>query len=69
MLADEKKGASILRKIAMILTLAIALLVSGANESFASSPTYTVKKGDNLYRISLAHNTTIANIKSWNDLS
>lgn len=53
----------------MILTLAIALLVSGANESFASSPTYTVKKGDNLYRISLAHNTTIANIKSWNNLS
>ena len=57
-----------MKKIIITFTLAIALLVSGANESFASSPTYTVKKGDNLYRISLAHNTTVAKLKSLNNL-
>lgn len=53
----------------MIFTISIALLFSGANESFASSPTYNVKKGDNLYRISLAHNTTVAKLKSLNNLT
>lgn len=41
----------------------------GAKESQASSKTYTVKPGDNLYRISLSYNTSVANLKSWNNLS
>ena len=57
-----------MKKLIMIVTLSIALLISGANESFASSPTYKVKKGDSLYKISLAHNTTVAKLKSMNNL-
>lgn len=53
----------------MIFTLSVVLLLVGANESLAASPTYTVKQGDNLYRISLAHRTTVANLKSLNGLS
>ena len=52
----------------MTLILTIALLVSGANESWAASPNYTVKKGDSLYKISKMHNVSISNLKSWNNL-
>ncbi len=38
-------------------------------ESHASSNTYTVKSGDTLYRISINHNTSVANLKKWNNLS
>lgn len=58
----------ILKKITIILTLTLALLFSGAHESSAASATYKVKKGDTLYRISLAHKTTVANLKAWNNL-
>ncbi len=57
-----------MKKLIIIFTLTMALFVSGANESSAASSTYTVKKGDNLYRISVAHKTTIANLKAWNNL-
>lgn len=50
------------------LILTISLLISGANEGFASSTTYKVKKGDTLYQISQMHNTTVAKLKSWNNL-
>ena len=38
------------------------------NEGFPSSTTYKVKKGDTLYQISQMHNTTVAKLKSWNNL-
>lgn len=63
-----KRELTILKKIAVILTLTVALLFGGASESSASSTIYTVKKGDSLYRISLAHKTTVANLKAWNNL-
>ena len=52
----------------MTLILTIALLVSGANVSWAASPNYTVKKGDSLFKISKMHNVSISNLKSWNNL-
>ncbi|HJF31503.1 MAG TPA: LysM peptidoglycan-binding domain-containing protein [Sporosarcina psychrophila] len=57
-----------MRKILMTLILTIALLVSGANESWAASPNYIVKKGDSLFKISKMHNVSISNLKSWNNL-
>jgi 3D (Asp-Asp-Asp) domain-containing protein len=57
-----------MKKMFLTLTLTITLLVSGANEGFATSPTYKVKKGDTLYKISQKHNTTVAKLKSWNKL-
>lgn len=58
-----------MKKITIIFTLTLALLFGAANESSAASSTYTVKKGDNLYRISMAYHTTVANLKSWNNLN
>ncbi len=52
----------------MTLILTIALLVSGANESWAASPSYTVKKGDSLFKISKMHHVSISKLKSWNNL-
>lgn len=52
----------------MTLILTIALLVSGANESWAASPNYVVKKGDSLFKISKMHKVSISNLKSWNNL-
>ena len=57
-----------MKKMFLTLTLTIALLISGANEGFATSPTYKVKKGDTLYKISQKHNTTVAKLKSLNKL-
>lgn len=38
------------------------------NQDFATLPTYTVKKGDTLYRISRMHDTTVETLKSLNNL-
>nr|WP_255457387.1 LysM peptidoglycan-binding and 3D domain-containing protein [Sporosarcina sp. JAI121] len=48
--------------------LTIALLVSGAQESWAASSNYTVKKGDTLFKIAKMHKVSVSNIKSWNNL-
>ena len=57
-----------MKNILLTLILTIVLLISGANEGFASSATYKIKKGDTLYKISQMHNTTVAKLKSWNNL-
>lgn len=57
-----------MRKFLGTLIIIIALLVSGANTSIAASSVYTVQKGDTLYKIAKAHNISISNLKSWNNL-
>lgn len=57
-----------MRKLLSALILAIALLIGGAHESFAASSTYTVKKGDSLYKIAQIHKISITNLKAWNNL-
>ncbi|SDH33788.1 3D (Asp-Asp-Asp) domain-containing protein [Alteribacillus persepolensis] len=51
------------------LTIAMAFLVGTAVQSAEASNTYTVKSGDTLYRISLNHGVSVADLKEWNDLS
>lgn len=56
-----------MRKILGTVILALVLLFSTTAAS-AASTTYTVKKGDTLYRIATNYKVTVANIKSWNNL-
>jgi 3D (Asp-Asp-Asp) domain-containing protein len=57
-----------MKKKLLMVILVFALLASGANEGSASSPTYSVEKGDTLYRIAGMHNITVENLKSRNKL-
>lgn len=57
-----------MRKLISALIITFALLVGGAQESYAASLTYTVKKGDSLYKIAQKHNISITLIKQWNNM-
>lgn len=58
-----------MKKFSIACLASLFIFGFGVKESLASSPTYTVKPGDNLFRISLQHNTSVSNLKTWNNLS
>ncbi len=57
-----------MRKVLGTLIITIALLVSGANESWAAPTTYTVKSGDTLSVIAKKHHVSVSNLQAWNNL-
>ncbi|PAE25755.1 LysM peptidoglycan-binding domain-containing protein [Bacillus sp. 7894-2] len=52
-----------------MVTIAAAAMLSSAFASQASADTYTVKKGDTLFHLSIKYKTTVTDIKKANNLS
>ncbi|MDQ0214106.1 3D (Asp-Asp-Asp) domain-containing protein [Oikeobacillus pervagus] len=48
--------------------LVLSTLTFGASFTSAASQTYTVKRGDTLYKISRNYKTTVDQLKKWNNL-
>ncbi|RBW69560.1 3D domain-containing protein [Bacillus taeanensis] len=54
----------------LLTSIFTLFLLLGLNhfEASAASNTYIVKSGDTLYRIAVKHNTSVSNLKKWNNL-
>ncbi|WP_277586256.1 3D domain-containing protein [Psychrobacillus antarcticus] len=57
-----------MRRILGTLIITIAILVSGSSTSLAASSTYTVQKGDTLYKIAKKHKVSVSTLISSNNL-
>lgn len=58
-----------MKKKIVALTAFASLLFGAATSASAAEDTYTIKSGDTLWSISQRFDTTVSNLKSWNDLS
>ncbi|MCM3567354.1 3D domain-containing protein [Neobacillus mesonae] len=57
-----------MKKFLVTLGLAGLVLFGSTNGASAASHTYTVKKGDSLYKIAKTYKTSVTNLKKWNHL-
>lgn len=57
-----------MKKFLTTISLAAFLLLAHNSGASAASNTYTVKKGDSLYKIARTTHVSIANLKKWNSL-
>ncbi|WP_026575840.1 3D domain-containing protein [Bacillus sp. UNC438CL73TsuS30] len=57
-----------MKKFLTTISLAAFLLLAHNSGASAASNTYTVKKGDSLYKISRTTHVSITNLKNWNHL-
>ncbi|AYC28566.1 LysM peptidoglycan-binding domain-containing protein [Paenisporosarcina cavernae] len=56
------------KKFSFLLSFVLVFLIAFAPATEAATSSYTVKKGDTLYKIAKMHKVSVANIKSWNKL-
>lgn len=66
---DKPKGAKNLKKLILTFSTLLIITFGLSNGAFAASNTYTVKKGDSLYKISKKYKVSITQLKQWNHLS
>jgi 3D (Asp-Asp-Asp) domain-containing protein len=53
----------------MAMSFLAAMMIFSASAAQAAAATYTVQKGDTLYKISKSYSTTVDQLKKWNNLS
>ncbi len=57
-----------MKKFLVTFGLAGLILIGSNHGASAASNTYTVKKGDSLYKIAKIYKTSVSNLKKWNHL-
>ncbi|OLN24072.1 hypothetical protein BTO30_01235 [Domibacillus antri] len=53
----------------MAMSILAAMMIFTASAAQAAAATHTVKKGETLYKISRQYDTTVNQVKKWNNLS
>jgi len=68
---SKSSSASLVLKASVLtsfLITVLALILSAPTATAQESSNYTVKPGDTLFSISQAHNVSVGDLRSWNDL-